>query len=133
MGMNFVFQEALGWLVPTLLGAVVGWFVRRSGDRARRKQFELLEEKAIREGIVALLRSELMNAYEAYVVRGDEADAMAVECLERTYSCYHKLGANDIGTRIYESIMTRAMSPGDDVPEQCSLDVLDAPREGRRE
>lgn len=59
--------------------------------------------------MLSLLRGELLTAYETHVVQGAPIDLVALESIERAYGSYHRLGGNDVGTRLYEELSSRAL------------------------
>jgi hypothetical protein len=57
-----------------------------------------------REGMKALLRSELIKDYNKYLEKG-EMPIYAKENVEDIYKAYHNLGGNGVGTKMYNELM----------------------------
>lgn len=91
-----VWELVVKWAVPFLLGAIAAgigtWF------GVRRKQ-----TKAMRAGMQALLRAEILRSYEKYMEKGF-CPLYAREALAREYTAYHDLGGNDVATDLYHQI-----------------------------
>lgn len=88
-----VWEKVLNWLVPFILGAVVGgvslWFgVLRS----------------MRDGIQCLLRAEIIRQNEKWT-KAHYCPVYAKQALSREYKAYHGLGGNDVATGLYEETM----------------------------
>ena len=87
----------LGWLVPTILAAIAGFFA------GKLKHFST-RDKAIEEGMRCLLRAEITKAYQRHVV--DERP-MTIECrrqIDEIWHAYHELGGNGTGASMYEEL-----------------------------
>jgi len=65
------------------------------------KQVE--DQKALKDGTLALLRSELIHNYDKYMERG-WLPIYAVENICELYSTYHKLGGNGAIDKIIEEL-----------------------------
>lgn len=61
------------------------------------------EQEAVKEGVVALLRQALYDAYNKWSERG-YCPIYAMEVAKRIYEQYHALGGNDVGTELYERL-----------------------------
>lgn len=81
------------WLVPTALGACVGFV----GSM-------LLRLKAIKLGLQCLLRAEIIRSHDKYTDR-KYCPIYAKEALTRAYKAYHTLGGNDVATELYKDTM----------------------------
>lgn len=88
----------IGWTVPTLLGAVLGYFwgkVKRLTAR----------DKAIEEGMRCILRAEITRAYQCHVIDGKP---MTLECrrqLDEIWAAYHGgLEGNGTGETMYREL-----------------------------
>lgn len=90
---TLIFEKVISWLVPFLLGAVVGgvslWF---GGLRA------------LRDGVQCLLRAEIIRQNEKWVKAG-YCPVYAKQALSREYKAYHGLKGNDVATGLYEETM----------------------------
>lgn len=72
----------------------------RKAERAADEQWRTAMERGMR----AMLRKELLDAYEQYVIRGDPLSYDVFKHLEGVYDAYHALGGNGAGTMVWEAI-----------------------------
>lgn len=88
-----VIEKVLSWLVPFLLGAVVGgvtlWFTSL---------------KAMRDGLQCLLRAEIIRQNEKWTTAGF-CPVYAKQALAKEYAAYHALKGNDVATGLYHETM----------------------------
>lgn len=89
--------QALLWCVTGILG----WLVGRVTTYARHDR---QEEAALRDGVRALLRSELMRVHHG-AMRDGFATTTDKEIMQRTYDAYHGLGGNGIATALYDEMV----------------------------
>lgn len=68
------------------------------------------EQEAVKEGLVALLRQSLYDAYNKWSERG-YCPIYAMEVSKRIYEQYHALGGNDVGTELYERLKELPTEP----------------------
>ncbi len=93
-----------GIIAPVASGiitAMLGWLVGRMQSRAKETE---TEKDALKGGVRALLRSELMHDHHA-AVRAGYISTTDREILQRTYTAYHNLHGNDVATRLYNEAM----------------------------
>jgi hypothetical protein len=87
---TLVFDKVISWVVPFLLGMVVGgvtlWFTVL---------------KAVFNGVQCLLRAEIIRQNEKWV-KAKYCPVYAKEALSRAYKAYHALRGNDVATELYE-------------------------------
>ena len=86
MGNINIIQITLSYLLPTILGAIIG-FITTQLKKTNKK------EKAIEEGVQALLRNELVRRYREYEVKG-ELSILDKENIEAMFKQYENLGGN---------------------------------------
>ena len=72
----------------------------REKDRKDREE----KEKALSEGVQALLRESIVTAYNKYTDKGF-CPIYAKESLKKVYTAYHNLGGNDVATSLYDKIL----------------------------
>lgn len=84
--MEEIIKIILSYIIPTILGAGIG-FITTQLKKSNRK------EKAIEEGVQALLRNELVRRYREYEVKG-ELSILDKENIEAMYKQYENLGGN---------------------------------------
>jgi hypothetical protein len=91
--LELIFEKIIGWVVPFILGAVVGgvsmWF---------------LVIKALCDGVQCLLRAEIIRQNEKWVKVG-YCPIYAKQALTREYKAYSKLHGNDVATGLYHEVM----------------------------
>lgn len=81
-----VLQVLISYLIPVVLGAAIG-FLSSNIKKNRTK------EKAIEEGVQALLRNELVRSYREYEIKG-EMSILDKENIEEMFKQYENLGGN---------------------------------------
>lgn len=92
-----VLSILLSYLIPTLLGAGIGFLSSRvKKDRAK--------EKAIEEGVQALLRNELVRRYREYEVKGT-LTILDKENIEEMFKQYENLGGNGTVKQLMTELM----------------------------
>ena len=95
------YMDFLGRMVPiisglcAIIGALGGWIVSARTSRTRR-------EKALAQGVLALLRAQLVDAYERYVVHGDRLTVERRHEIDRAFEAYEALGGNGTVKHLYE-------------------------------
>lgn len=90
---SLIFEKAIGWLVPFLMGALASGLVLWFGGM-----------KALRDGVQCLLRAEIIRQNEKWVKSG-YCPVYAKQALSRAYKAYHGLHGNDVATGLYEETM----------------------------
>lgn len=81
-----IIKIIVSYLTPTFLGAVSGFIL----SKFRKNK---MKEKAIEEGVQALLRNELVRRYREYEIKG-ELSILDKENIEEMFKQYEKLGGN---------------------------------------
>ena len=95
--MNII-EMIVAYLVPTILGALIGFF---STKIKRNKK----KDKAIEEGVQALLRNELVRRYREYEIKG-ELSILDKENIEAMFKQYENLGGNGTVKHLMEELLT---------------------------
>lgn len=95
--MNEILKIIINYLIPTFLGATTG-FILTKVKKDRKK------EKAIEQGVQALLRNELIRRYREYETKG-EVSILDKENLEHMYEEYINLGGNGTVKKMYEEMV----------------------------
>lgn len=95
--MEEIFRIILNYLIPTILGIVLG-FISTKYKKDKKK------EKAIEQGVQALLRNELIRRYREYEIKG-EISILDKENLEHMYKEYINLGGNGTVKKMYEDLI----------------------------
>ncbi len=98
--LGFVRQNWTEWLFAAAT-LVIGGLYR---DMARRLKGEQEKSTAIAEGVRSLLRESIVQNYNKY--RGRErCPIYAKESVKRVYEAYHRLGGNDVATKLYNTLL----------------------------
>lgn len=91
--MEVVTEKAVSWLVPFILGSMVGgitlWFTVLRG---------------LLIGVQCLLRAEIIRQNEKWT-KALHCPIYAKQALSRAYKAYHWLRGNDVATTLYEEVM----------------------------
>lgn len=96
-------DEFFKWLVTFVCGGAVSFLVSRW-------RFRTKEDRAIKDGLQALLRAEIIRQYEKHIDRG-YCPVYAKEALKREYHAYHALGGNDVATELYHKALELPTDP----------------------
>ena len=87
----------ISYLIPALLGGGIGFLSSKvKKDRAK--------EKAIEEGVQALLRNELVRRYREYEIKG-EMSILDKENIEEMFKQYENLGGNGTVKQLMTELM----------------------------
>lgn len=73
-------------------------------EREKERKEGKAKEKAISDGLQALLRESIVSAYNKYSDRGF-CPIYAKESIKKAYICYAALGGNDVATELYHKIL----------------------------
>lgn len=102
--------DFLGRLTPLissltgLLGLAVGWIASARKSRSERERDIAERQRALSDGMLALMRGHLMDAYERHVTHGAPLTVARRECIDREHAAYKALGGNSTGDLMYEAI-----------------------------
>ncbi|MFU0833863.1 MAG: DUF1043 domain-containing protein [Oscillospiraceae bacterium] len=95
------------WLIQYWLSAIFGAIMGALGwafNRLKKRQQEQeTEQAAMKEGILALLHSEIYRGYAECEQKG-YATVDDIKNLEYLYKPYHALGGNGTGTELFERV-----------------------------
>ena len=89
------------------LSAFMGWSYRKFEKRQKEKE---AEDRAVKFGMQALLRNDIIKVYNKSLERG-YCPIYQKQALEKSYSAYHDLGGNDVATELYEETMKMSTEP----------------------
>lgn len=87
----------INYIVEFLLGVVATALLARL-----RKQKK--ESNSMKDGMLSLLRAELIRSGEKYIERG-YAPIYAVDAYDKAYIAYHGLGGNGTMTQLHDKVM----------------------------
>lgn len=97
------------------LGLAIGWIVSARKSRSDREKRIAQRQEALCEGVLALLRAQIVDAYERYVVHDVPLTVERRHEIDRAYEAYVALGGNGTISRLYEGICnTRTHIVGED-------------------
>lgn len=82
--------------------------VEREAEERRTAEWQ----EAMTGGMRSMLRSELLHEYNKWTDKG-YCPMESKEYVERTYSSYHALGGNGLGTSMYNEVMALPMGRED--------------------
>lgn len=82
--------------------------MRRAIETREHEEFERRRkhDTAVDEGLRAVLRSSITDAYERYVQQGELLSVERKRVIELEHDAYRNLGGNDVGDQMYEEILT---------------------------
>lgn len=88
----------LGWVLSPVCAALITALItmRRNSKT---------EDEAMRNGMRALLRQQLIDYHRDYVVSGKPCPVRIKEQATSVHDAYHALGGNGTGTQLWQEIM----------------------------
>ena len=92
-----ILQMILSYLLPTLLGGIVG-FVSTKFKKNKKKDL------AIEQGVQALLRNEIIRRYREFESKG-EISILDKENLEEMFVQYKNLGGNGTVKKMMDELL----------------------------
>lgn len=96
----YIAEHWLEWLFAIITGIIAFGYKKIS----HRLEEEREKNKAIAEGVQALLRENIVNSYNKYLDR-KYCPIYAKESLKKAYTAYSALGGNDVATSLYKKIL----------------------------
>jgi len=92
----------------------------REKDRKDREE----KEKALSDGVQALLRESIVSAYNKYTDKGF-CPIYAKESIKKVYTAYHNLEGNDVATSLYQKLLTMPEDPPIEHGHRELIDLTD--------
>lgn len=92
-----ILQMILSYLLPTILGGVVG-FISTKLKKNKKKDL------AIEQGVQALLRNEIIRRYREFEIKG-EISILDKENLEAMFEQYKNLGGNGTVKKMMDDLL----------------------------
>ena len=92
-----ILQIVLSYLLPTILGGVVG-FISTKLKKNKKKDL------AIEQGVQALLRNEIIRRYREFETKG-EISILDKENLEEMFEQYKNLGGNGTVKKMMDDLL----------------------------
>lgn len=89
--------------IQVIFGLVMGGVGAAYKILAKRIHKQSCDQKALKEGTQALLRSEIIRCYDMYIERG-YVSIHGLESISAMYESYHTLGGNGTVTKLVEEL-----------------------------
>lgn len=84
-------------VISLVVAAAFGWLTAQTARLKRR-------DAALHEGMKAVLRKELVDDFERYVVNGHALSIERKREIDECFAAYQALGGNGTGLQMYEKI-----------------------------
>lgn len=97
----FIITGVLTFLVKQLGDMHKAIEAREHEEFTRRRQ----HDAAVDDGLKAVLRSSITDAYERYVQQDEPLSVERKRVIELEHDAYKNLGGNDVGDQMYEAIL----------------------------
>lgn len=94
----------LGLIGVPSLGVIVGWLIRVVKSEKR-------ERDALKRGVQAMLRSQMINDYNKWYVDKGYAPIWAKDNFENVWVQYEALGENGVMNKIHDEFMSLPTEP----------------------
>ena len=88
----------LGWVLAPVCASLITYIVTKGKAKSA-------HEKAVDEGLCALLRKALIDIHREYVALGKPCPVRIKEQATAIHSAYTALGGNGTGTQLWHEIM----------------------------
>lgn len=108
--MNEIIQYIGTHWVEWFFVAVSTFFGFGYRQLAKRQEEESKKNKALHDGMQALLRDRIIQAYNHYQDKGF-CPIYGKENVKRMYDAYHELGGNDVATELKDKLMKMPEEP----------------------
>ncbi len=92
-----ILQIVLNYIIPLILGGIIGFLSNKLKDNNKK-------EKAIEEGVQALLRNEIIRRYREFETKG-EISILDKENLEEMFVQYKNLGGNGTVKKMMDDLL----------------------------
>lgn len=97
-------MEIFLMLLQAVVTIIVGYVGLKIKKRENDKEKERKESEAIKNGIRAVLRDRILQAYNHFSVKG-KIQIEELENISNMYIAYHNLGGNGVVTSIYNKVL----------------------------
>ena len=103
--MNSAFiMRALPYILNICSSIILALVTYQISKARGEKEEKDKQEKALSDGVVALLRESIVESYNKYLEKGF-CPIYAKESCKRVYSAYKNLGGNDVASELYHKIL----------------------------
>lgn len=106
--MQYIDGKLIEWLF-LIISASLSFAYRHL---AKKITTESKKNKALHEGMQALLRDRIIGAYNHYQDK-KFCPIYAKENVKRMYDAYHDLGGNDVATRLKDNLLSMPEEPAE--------------------
>ena len=110
--MNEILQYIVGHWIEWLFGGAFGLLSIGHARLARRQKEDSRKSNAINDGIQALLRDRIIQAYNHYQDKG-YCPIYGKENVKRMYDAYHELVGNDVATKLKDTLLDMPEEPAE--------------------
>lgn len=94
---------AADWWLTWAFGILAGYLVFKVKSLKDKQTATDIRQKALEEGVQALLRGEIIRSYEKYHERG-KITVHGLDATTKAYEAYHALGGNGCVTEIMKDM-----------------------------
>ena len=101
--MDWLADFCARWWLTWLFGIIAGWLALKIKGLKKKQAAQETRQAAIEEGVQALLRAEIIRAYDKYHEQG-RITLHGKEAVNKAYDAYHALGGNGTVTDIVEAM-----------------------------
>ena len=105
-----IILKILPYALNLLSGVLLGCATYTINKARTARDTEQEKERALSDGVEALLRESIVGNYNKYQDRG-YCPIYAKESLKKAYQAYHKLGGNDVVTELYQKLIRMREEP----------------------
>ena len=105
-----VILKVLPYALNLLSGILLGCATYTINKARSTRDADKAKEKALSDGVEALLRESIVSSYNKYQDRG-YCPIYAKESLKKAYQAYHRLGGNDVVTELYNKLIKMREEP----------------------
>lgn len=102
--MENIIQIILSYLIPTLLGAVLGFVSTKFKKNKEKEEEEKKKINVLEQGVQALLRNEIIRRYREFETKG-EISILDKENLEEMFEQYKNLGGNGTVKKMMDELL----------------------------
>lgn len=102
--MENIIQIVLSYLIPTLLGAGLGFISTKFKKNKEKEEEEKKKINVLEQGVQALLRNEIIRRYREFETKG-EISILDKENLEEMFEQYKNLGGNGTVKKMMDELL----------------------------
>lgn len=99
-----ILQIVLSYLIPTILGALLGIVSTKFKKNKEKEEEEKKKINVLEQGVQALLRNEIIRRYREFESKG-EISILDKENLEEMFEQYKNLGGNGTVKKMMDDLL----------------------------